>query len=248
MYVQAMSDSEAVSSSTAFTPCSVNNNQCSVIHNLSNDFNFKSPARVTLLYTRSGSISKKVWLDANQNGVFDSYEQPFEGISAALYYEDGTVVVDNNTGKALTTKTDKNGEYSFTELTPSAWNSSGQKRYYVKFAIPDGYAVSSSSLTTGIVSTTNAKGITQLLTVTPGEMNSTANMGLYRAPSAPSTPSTPSNSHTKTVQTGSKHSAQKLASTGSSVAIIGLLVLLLVFAGIVAHRWVLRTRKYTDKR
>jgi len=56
------------------------------------------------------SIGDYLWLDSNGNGVQDKGEKPVPGATVKLLDADGNVVA--------TTKTDKNGYYSFTGLVP----------------------------------------------------------------------------------------------------------------------------------
>jgi protocatechuate 3,4-dioxygenase beta subunit len=64
---------------------------------------------------RKASIGDKVWRDANHNGVQDSGEEGIGGISVSLY--------DAVTKKQLgtTIKTDVNGNYKFSDLTPGSY-------------------------------------------------------------------------------------------------------------------------------
>ena len=68
---------------------------------------------------RKAAIGDKVWRDSNHNGVQDSGEEGIAGIKVALY--------DSSTNKQLgsTVKTDANGNYKFSDLTPGT--------YYVVF-------------------------------------------------------------------------------------------------------------------
>src|SRR5699024_7932150 len=58
------------------------------------------------------SIGDYVWLDADGDGVQDKGEKPVPGATVTLLDADGNVVA--------TTKTDKDGYYSFTDLVPNA--------------------------------------------------------------------------------------------------------------------------------
>jgi serine-aspartate repeat-containing protein C/D/E len=70
------------------------------------------------------SISGYVYVDANNNGVYDSGESPIGSTTVTLLDANG-----NSTGK--TTTTDSNGFYSFTDLTPGV--------YGVRETQPSGY-------------------------------------------------------------------------------------------------------------
>jgi protocatechuate 3,4-dioxygenase beta subunit len=61
---------------------------------------------------RKASIGDKVWRDANHNGIQDTGEEGIGGISVSLYD------AATNTKLGATIKTDANGNYKFTDLTP----------------------------------------------------------------------------------------------------------------------------------
>ena len=65
--------------------------------------------------SNTGSISGNVYIDANNNGVFDSTEQGIAGVTVTL-----TGVDDNGVQVNLTTTTIGNGSYSFTNLSASS--------------------------------------------------------------------------------------------------------------------------------
>ncbi|WP_394940460.1 SdrD B-like domain-containing protein [Psychromicrobium sp. YIM B11713] len=62
-----------------------------------------------------GSLGDKVWLDQNGNGVQDANEPGIQGAKVDLLDENGQPVNDAN-GQPITTTTDANGNYSFTNL------------------------------------------------------------------------------------------------------------------------------------
>jgi protocatechuate 3,4-dioxygenase beta subunit len=60
-----------------------------------------------------GAIRGKVWVDPNENCVFDSGESPLAGVTIQLLDQSGSVI--------RTTTTDGNGRYEFTDLRPGAY-------------------------------------------------------------------------------------------------------------------------------
>jgi serine-aspartate repeat-containing protein C/D/E len=73
---------------------------------------------------KPASISGYVYVDADNDGVFDSGEKPIKGVTVALLGADGNATGD-------TTTTDSVGYYSFTNLMPDT--------YGVKETQPSGY-------------------------------------------------------------------------------------------------------------
>lgn len=71
----------------------------------------------------AGSLSGKVWVDPNENCVFDAGESPLAGVIVELLDQNGTVVG--------TTTTNAQGEYEFNDLAPGI--------YAVREQQPSGY-------------------------------------------------------------------------------------------------------------
>ncbi|MCE7987254.1 MAG: DUF11 domain-containing protein, partial [Caldilinea sp. CFX5] len=74
--------------------------------------------------SRLVTIGDYVWVDGNGNGVQDGNEQGMEGV---------TVTLTTPSGSVITTWTDANGVYTFTNLLPNTV-------YTVTFSTPDGYS------------------------------------------------------------------------------------------------------------
>ncbi|MFD6053409.1 SdrD B-like domain-containing protein [Agromyces sp. NPDC060279] len=87
----------------------------------------------TLLSVRlpqNGSIGDRVWLDANRDGIRGDDEAGIEGVTVELLDESGDPVLDAD-GAPITTVTNADGNYSFTDLPYG--------RYKVRFGdYPDG--------------------------------------------------------------------------------------------------------------
>lgn len=116
-----------------------------------------------LVTARAGAIGNYAWIDENRNGVQDSGEKPFSGLSVKLdsyYYKDGGWnPVPNESARTL--QTDSNGNYTFTNLpvsyriqkTDATGKATGQYDEYVR-----GYRVSVPSMPAGYTYTLCRQG------------------------------------------------------------------------------------------
>ncbi len=86
---------------------------------------------VTDLY----DLGNRVWFDTNNNGVLDSGEQPVAGVTVTLQTANGL----------LTSVTDANGYYSFTNLTPGSYAPVIAAANFAPGAPLDGYWSSSGT-------------------------------------------------------------------------------------------------------
>ncbi|MCU7497415.1 MAG: hypothetical protein HF314_17825, partial [Ignavibacteria bacterium] len=86
-----------------------------------------SRAQVSIL--ANGSLGGIVWNDENSNGVMDEGEKGIPEVNVNVYI-DGTETPDNST------KTDKDGKYSFNLNTSVAW--------FMEFTLPSGMTFSSA--------------------------------------------------------------------------------------------------------
>jgi len=80
------------------------------------------------------SLGNQVWLDINNNGLFDNGEAVFSGLNMRLIAADGTTVLS-------TTTTDVNGRYVFKNLNAGT--------YYVEVETPATYTSSTDIATSG---------------------------------------------------------------------------------------------------
>ncbi|MFL6601576.1 MAG: SdrD B-like domain-containing protein [Steroidobacteraceae bacterium] len=85
-----------------------------------------------------GSISGKVWRDANRNGILDAGETGITGVIISLTGTDGL----GGTVTHPTTTTDSNGNYSFTDLPAGTFT--------VTETLPAGYGAAPTNPLTGI--------------------------------------------------------------------------------------------------
>ncbi|MBO9704894.1 MAG: carboxypeptidase regulatory-like domain-containing protein, partial [Arthrobacter sp.] len=71
--------------------------------------------RFSLRLPQNGSLGDKVWKDDNGDGIQDANEPGVSGVTVQLLDADGQPVNDAN-GKPITTTTDSNGNYKFSDL------------------------------------------------------------------------------------------------------------------------------------
>jgi uncharacterized repeat protein (TIGR01451 family) len=120
------------------------------------------------------SLGDRVWLDANGNGQQDAGEKGIADLNVTLIGggADGllSTTADNTT---ITTKTDANGNYSFTNLTPGT-------EYQVQFSAPAGAVFTAQDKGSDVTdSDADAHGLSQVVTLTSGENNTTIDAGIY---------------------------------------------------------------------
>ncbi len=136
-----------------------------------------------LLATQLASLGDYVWFDRNADGLQnESVWDGANGVTVQLWADNGNGVAEPGTGDALvaTTSTADDvyghpGYYRFDGLTPDV-------PYFVRFVLPaaaSGFTVQHAGTDSTIDSdaaTTN--GATQIVTLAPGEYNSTLDAGL----------------------------------------------------------------------
>jgi len=90
-------------------------------------------------YVEPASVGNYVWLDENGDGVQNTTEPPMEGVTVTL-----TIAYPDNTVISLTTTTDGDGYYAFTNLLlDEDYNGDGQgpePTYTISVETPAGYA------------------------------------------------------------------------------------------------------------
>ena len=64
------------------------------------------------------AIFGTIWFDENNNGIKEKNEQKLEGVTVNLYDNSTKSVAKDSNGQDAITTTDKNGEYSFTNIKP----------------------------------------------------------------------------------------------------------------------------------
>jgi len=120
------------------------------------------------------SLGDRVWMDANGNGQQDSGETGVANATVTLTGggADGllSTTEDNTT---VTTTTDANGNYKFTNLTPGM-------EYQVKFSAPTGTVFTTQDKGNDASdSDANSSGLSQIVKLASGENNTTIDAGVY---------------------------------------------------------------------
>jgi len=118
------------------------------------------------------SIGDLVWKDLDGDGLQDTGEPGFQGVTVELYTSTHTL--------GGTTTTDVSGSYSFTNLDLG--------NYYLKFYAPSGYVFSPQDQGTDDAKDSDANpstGQTAVTTLTSGETDNTWDAGMYEASPPP---------------------------------------------------------------
>lgn len=110
------------------------------------------------------SLGDKVWLDTNNDGIQDAGEPGISGVAVTLTKPDGSTV---------STTTDANGAYQFTNLIPGT--------YSVSFATPSGYKPTTSNAgSNDALDSDPINGVVTGITLTAGQSNQTIDAGFRR--------------------------------------------------------------------
>ena len=119
-------------------------------------------------FYKPASLGDYVFNDTNKDGIQNAGDTPIPGVVVTLY-QNGSAVA--------TTTTDASGLYSFTGLTPGAANV-----YQVGFTPPANFSSTSANVGfDGLDSDADpVTGLTQTLTLTSGENNTSVDAGYYR--------------------------------------------------------------------
>ncbi|RYF70514.1 MAG: hypothetical protein EOO39_15590, partial [Cytophagaceae bacterium] len=116
------------------------------------------------------SLGNFVFEDVNKDGLQDAGDVPIPGAVVTLL---------SNGAAVATTTTDANGLYSFTGLTPGI-------PYSVSFTTPPGFSESTSALvgSNNAIDSDPVDGVTDPVTLTAGENNTTLDAGFIKAPAS----------------------------------------------------------------
>ena len=87
---------------------------------------------VGLSSTASANVGDFVWFDLNKNGIQDSGENGFPGVTVRLFNADSNTLI-------RTTQTGANGKYLFSGVDPG--------NYYIEFVIPPNFTISPQNAT-----------------------------------------------------------------------------------------------------
>ncbi|WP_413175367.1 SdrD B-like domain-containing protein [Anabaena azotica] len=117
-------------------------------------------------FYKTASLGDYVFVDANNNGIQDDSEAGLGGVTVEL--------INPANGSVITSiTTDAYGGYNFSGLTPGD--------YQVRFTAPSGYSFSTANQGGDDTKDSDANittGLTQTVTLTSGEFNSTLDAGL----------------------------------------------------------------------
>ncbi|RYF58059.1 MAG: Cna B-type domain-containing protein, partial [Cytophagaceae bacterium] len=118
-------------------------------------------------YLPPASLGDYVFVDTNKDGIQNAGDSPLAGVSVTLYLNGSAVA---------TTATNASGLYSFTGLAPGTSNN-----YVVGFTAPAGYSATISNVgsDTADSDANTVTGMTQSVTLAPGENNPTLDAGFY---------------------------------------------------------------------
>ena len=131
-----------------------------------NDLSWDLGIYKTVCLPGKAVLGNLVWEDLNKDGVQDVGERGIANVTVTLYNND-------TEEKVATTTTDENGFYEFAHLDPDF-------NYYVQFKIPAGYVVSPQDQDVdSIDSDADATGKTDVISLSPDQINSSVDMGLY---------------------------------------------------------------------
>ena len=122
----------------------------------------------------SGSIGNTVWFDSNGNGLLDIGETGVAGVTVDLLSGSGAFIA--------ATTTDASGSYQFANLAAGT--------YEVKVLAPagDGFTTENVATTgTGVNSAVDSTGLTAVITLTAGQIDTAVNAGLTQPASLVST-------------------------------------------------------------
>ena len=110
-------------------------------------------------------MGDKVWYDTNENGVQDNGELGINNITVDLYDCNGQFI--------MSTTTNSNGIYSFTDLTPGD--------YKVKFNLPNNhvFTIKDAFSDDNVDSDAKTNGYTVCITLAPGENNLSVDAGMF---------------------------------------------------------------------
>jgi len=115
------------------------------------------------------SLGDYVWIDANRNGQQDSGETPVPNVRVVLHDANGTAI--------MTTTTDSNGFYNFTNLQPGNYTVQFDLSTLPAHYVPTTQGPNGSS--DAADSDADVTGQTELITLSAGENDLTWDMGIY---------------------------------------------------------------------
>ncbi|WP_414579623.1 SdrD B-like domain-containing protein, partial [Anabaena sp. CCY 9402-a] len=128
-------------------------------------------------FYKTASLGDFVFNDVNNDGIQDIGEAGVGAVTVTLIGGGSDGIINGIGDTSVTTTTNANGNYSFTELTPG-------QQYQVEFSnLPAGYQFTQADAGTNDVLDSDANpstGKTQIVTLTSGENNTTLDAGVYQ--------------------------------------------------------------------
>jgi uncharacterized repeat protein (TIGR01451 family) len=119
------------------------------------------------------SLGDRLWIDANGNGQQDTGEAGITGQTITLIGGGADGLINGIGDTTATTVTGANGLYAFACLTPGV-------QYQVQFSKPAGTVFTGTDIGNDASdSDAGATGLTQIVTLAPGENNLTLDAGVY---------------------------------------------------------------------
>jgi len=109
------------------------------------------------IVTIKNTISGMAWIDANKNGIRESSEKPFAGITAMLVNTKTNKFVTDENGNRLSVKTDKNGMYTFENIEEGSYmvvfTFDNLKYRNTEYQVASASETTNSDIITGTIST-----------------------------------------------------------------------------------------------
>ncbi len=122
--------------------------------------------------TPYASLGNYVWADVDKDGIQETGEAPIAGVIVTL--------TNSTTGAVLTTTTDANGLYTFTQLVSATYTVEFSKPAGYEFTVQSPSSSGTSVAGSDIDNNADAAGKTAPIVLNWGEANKTIDAGLYR--------------------------------------------------------------------
>ncbi len=118
------------------------------------------------------SVGDYVWWDLDRDGIQDSSEKGISNVTLSIRKADGSPVVDVDGKAVTTTKTDRNGKYSFNNLPPG--------QYTVSVVSPRGFLPTLARVGTDVSIDSSTRSATSVNLTTDGQRDPTLDFGFFK--------------------------------------------------------------------
>jgi hypothetical protein len=118
------------------------------------------------------SVGDYVWWDLDRDGIQDSSEKGISNVTLSIRKVDGSPVVDVDGKAVTTTKTDRNGKYSFDNLPPG--------QYKVSVVSPRGFSPTLARVGTDVTIDSSTRSATSVNLTTDGQRDPTLDFGFFK--------------------------------------------------------------------